>query len=286
MAARIKRLVVDKNMLEKGLASEWLAKSKKRQLVITDFLLIECMQGDSMLNLECSFAPLVPFVSQLVILKSASSMVGVRPRSSGLQRRWIFNGLTQQFAARLSSGERSFAEQMLADPAFAEYSQRSKAFLESVYANAAEFRQFLTSLIDQWPLKLLKRFRASGHLSNELAAKLFSTVRDTAAALFHDWPRKQIPRFADAIHSFEYRYALACVFLALEWSKGGLPNVRPDNLRNDLVDMTYVAFGTMFDGLMTEESKVKRIYAHSQFMVQVARLVVEIEAGHAVIIKS
>lgn len=274
---KIKRLVADKNVLGQGKALAWLARSSKHQLVITDFFLIECMQGNSIINLSSDFAPLAPFANQLVLLKATSLMIGERPRSMGLQSRWISHPLTIHFRERLVRGGDRFAQEMLNDPAFVEFSKRSKSFLNSISANADEYRKTLADIIHKWPIPMLGSFRSSGQLSYKFAEEIFGTVRDTAARLFHDWPRALIPPFANAIHSFEYRYALACIFLAVEWSKGGLQKVAAEKLRNDLVDMTYVAFATMFDGLMTDEKKVNRIYANARFMVEVAKLVVEHE---------
>lgn len=36
--------------------------------------------------------------------------------------------------------------------------------------------------------------------------------------------------------------------------------VRPERVRNDMVDMTFVAYATYFDGVMSSDKNVNRIY--------------------------
>lgn len=274
MSVKMKRIVADKNVLGVNRAISWLAKSSHNQLIVTDYCLIECMQRDPIRNLSADFTPLAPFANQLVFLKMTSAMVGWRPRSSGLQRRWMSNRLTDRFRERLALGGDTFATSMLADSAFPEFATRSQSFLDSISANADEFKDELSKTINSWPSSLLRLFRSKDLFTTHFAAELYSSIRELAATLFRGWPRHAIPPFSDAIHSFEYRFAVACICLALEWSTGNLPKVSGDSLRNDLLDMTYVAYGTMFDGLMTNEFKVKAVYARARFMVDVAKLVV------------
>jgi len=278
MKWKLKRWVADKNILRDGSAARWLANSAKHQLIITDFLLIECMQGDSLRNLSSDFSTLVPYAEQILLLKRSPEMSGQRPRSAGHQKRWINVGLTEVFRQRLTQGRDRFAHLMMGDPAFIEFAANSKAFLDEVSTNALEYRGMLMEIISSWPASVKKEFLNTGALSQQFAFAIFETARDTAAKLFHDRPRHSLPLFRAAIYSFEYRYALSVVLLAVEWTKGGVLTVAPDKLRNDLMDMTYVAFATLFDGLMTKEKKVQRIYAQARFFVEVARLVLEKEA--------
>ena len=52
--------------------------------------------------------------------------------------------------------------------------------------------------------------------------------------------------------------------MVLRWiSEGRVENVKPAKLRNDIVDMGYVAYATFFDGILTREKKVQEIYEES-----------------------
>jgi hypothetical protein len=62
--------------------------------------------------------------------------------------------------------------------------------------------------------------------------------------------------------------AVSAFFLALDWiSVGGAKNVRPDRMRNDLVDINFAAFATYFDGLITEDQKLIDIYHRTKFVL-------------------
>jgi hypothetical protein len=52
--------------------------------------------------------------------------------------------------------------------------------------------------------------------------------------------------------------------LNLEWgTKGGLEGASPKTIRNDVTDMSYVAYASLYDGLITNDEKMEGIYRNS-----------------------
>jgi hypothetical protein len=48
----------------------------------------------------------------------------------------------------------------------------------------------------------------------------------------------------------------------------GASNVSVDKLGNDLVDMHYVAYATLFDGLLSRDKKMQAVYGDALFFLE------------------
>ena len=58
-----------------------------------------------------------------------------------------------------------------------------------------------------------------------------------------------------------FRVALCGLLLSLRWaSVGGASNVKVERIRNDMVDIHFAAYATIFDGLLTNDQKLSGIY--------------------------
>jgi hypothetical protein len=77
----------------------------------------------------------------------------------------------------------------------------------------------------------------------------------------------------DVRDTFTFRYA-HCGYLSLlkRIEKGAAQNVKPDKLRNDVVDMNVVASATYFDGFLTTDKQAGAIYADARFLLREAFL--------------
>jgi len=43
-------------------------------------------------------------------------------------------------------------------------------------------------------------------------------------------------------------------------TNGGVGGVKPERLRNDVVDLSYVTYATFFDGLLSKDAKALDVY--------------------------
>jgi hypothetical protein len=90
-----------------------------------------------------------------------------------------------------------------------------------------------------------------------------------AAFLFAEHPHtSEVPPTRELPYRFIFRYAMAGYLVALRWmSVGGAKNVRPEKIRNDIVDATYAAYATYFQGLLSDDAGANEIYADTKFLV-------------------
>jgi hypothetical protein len=60
-------------------------------------------------------------------------------------------------------------------------------------------------------------------------------------------------------YTFIFRYALAGYLVALRWmAVGGAKNVKPEKIRNDIVDATFAAYATYFQGFFFKRCEGER----------------------------
>ena len=83
-----------------------------------------------------------------------------------------------------------------------------------------------------------------------------------AENFFKNHPRAtKPPKVSELANTFIFRFALCAYLMALRWiAAGGAANARPAKIRNDLVDVSFAAYGTYFDGLLTADRKLNDIY--------------------------
>ena len=86
--------------------------------------------------------------------------------------------------------------------------------------------------------------------------------------LRHALDRPAIPSAQSLPNTFLFRFAIGSFLMALRWiSDGGPTNVKAEKLRNDIIDMGYVAYATFFDGLLTRDKKMQELYQESCFFL-------------------
>jgi hypothetical protein len=54
----------------------------------------------------------------------------------------------------------------------------------------------------------------------------------------------------------------------VQWlSKGGYMDVPLSKFQNDIIDMTYVAYATYFDGVLSKDNKVNKIFSQAMTLL-------------------
>ena len=79
----------------------------------------------------------------------------------------------------------------------------------------------------------------------------------------------QIPQAGQVRGSYISRFAVSTYILTLQWiSDGGPATVGLDKLRNDVVDVNYIAYAPYFDGLSSRDRKMNEIYRETCFILE------------------
>ena len=256
------KLVIDSNQLQTPQFREFLARSPNNLAVLPDFAAMEAYKGDSLKTIFKSMAVLADFPEQVIVLKGSARNCGMSGRRKGLQRRLVDETQTRGFpeyirAIRLAeSGNTRLQTQIM------KLGESANEHLEKMRGEATNIREAIEVLGSRYNKEERAVFRTRSEYTPELTDKLVRTVLEMAAILFGESPlvRKK-PTYAELPNTFIFRVTLACYLLGLtRYARGGFSDLSADKLRNDFVDMMFVAYGAFFDGLMSSDKNVNHMF--------------------------
>ncbi|MCW0219178.1 MAG: hypothetical protein OJI67_12710 [Prosthecobacter sp.] len=271
MGSRIIRKVADKNAIrlhtDRGAPlRRFLQASPNHHLIVTTGNLLESTVNqtntDPASNFIQDFQGLVKYSNQLYIIKD--------PASLNTHFNWVSAGLQQRLlSANESAGWHrelpSLIESMKAgnvSPVFKAKKQESENWLKSIEADSQEYLEFQRTIgqIPNVTSMDWDNFLTSGYLAETaLALLLKATISYTHALHF----ASKTPLPEPLCNSIAFRYNLAYALLALERrARGKQINFQLSSvvIRNDAVDMLYVAQASYFDGFFCHEVTSRSVY--------------------------
>lgn len=258
---RKRHVVLDKNMFGRECFQQvksYLESSTQNFLVVTDFLVRECMQGNAAHNFVSDFSKLVSFVDQLVVPKPTLPISRLSPRSEGLHNRLICHEQTADLRRGLSDTLHNIKSHGPTER-FLKFANQSQCLFDELLGRANEMQAHLSVLIETFPRDELKAIRSRKNVTKQFAHHLLGQIAEFAVAMFPEGV--PLPKMPHVLYSFPYRYALAYINLALDWrlNDGGIRNAKPEQIRNDSIDLTYVTYSTFFDGLLSQDKRMLRV---------------------------
>lgn len=265
------KLVIDSNQLQTPQFREFLASSPNNLAVLPDFAAMEAYKGDSLKTIFRSLAVLADFPEQVVVLKGSAKNCGMSGRRKGLQRRLIDETQTRGFpeyirAIRLAeSGNTRLQKQIM------KLGESANEHLEKMRVEATNIREAIEVLGSRYTKEERAAFRTRSEYSPELIDKLVLTVLEMAALIFGRSPFvRRKPTYPELPNTFIFRVTLAIYLLGItRYSNGGFSDLSANKLRNDFVDMMLVAYGTFFDGLMSSDKNVERMFKEVSLLLSV-----------------
>lgn len=104
----------------------------------------------------------------------------------------------------------------------------------------------------------------------DLLNRMMREIIEITALLFSKHPDIDLmPQDGRVRNSYMFRFGVSAYLLTLKWiSDGGPATVGLDKLRNDIVDMNYVAYAPYFDGLLSRDRKMNEIYFETCFILE------------------
>lgn len=260
------KIVIDSNQLQSDNLRMYLGKSKSNLAVLTDYAAMEAYKGDTLASIYNSMAILCDFPTQVIVLKGTRVACGLKGRAARLQRRFIDEAQTASFPKytrqlrQAKNGNHGIQQQLL------NHGREATAHLDRMLNDA----QTTGAVIDDIAKLYSKEERQTVYLGQAYSSSMVDkTVRNilyVAATAFRDHPSThETPRYDELVNTFIFRVALCTYLLVLDRAAcGGGKNVAPAKLRNDLVDMNFVAYATYFDGLMTADARMLRIHTEAR----------------------
>jgi hypothetical protein len=260
------RKVVDSNYLQSPLLEAYLSRSSQNIVVLTDYAAMEAYKAASSEMIYRSMEILAKHPLQVVVLKGTQTICGLHPRRAGLQRRMIDKDQTRNFAnfcrdlVRARRGDRSL------QVAIEAMQREARAHMDRVLSDVADLPRVFDELAKIFTEAELKLLRTGKPYTEALMKKIIGGIQLFAGVLFRDHPRVQRwPTANELAYTYILRFSLCTYFLALKAIEvGGVAQMKPERMRNDLVDASFAAYATFFDGLLTSDAKLAEIYIRAQ----------------------
>jgi hypothetical protein len=232
-------------------------------VALTDYAGMESHKGNALLNLKRSMEIVSKYPAQVVVLKNWYQISRITQRGSKRLRPLLIDFE----ATRLFD---SFCKQTYAldegvpSAALAEIEGKNRE-ANQFFTQRAQYAEMVLEAIKKYrgafPPEQMKKIRLGSYFSDqELLKRMMTHIVDIAARMM----RKNgylVKRADYARNNYMFRWALAGYLLPIKWlAEGGYENLPIQKLQNDIVDTTYVAYATYFDGLLSRDNKMIEIY--------------------------
>lgn len=266
----MKRMVVDKNMLETTELRAWLAQSQENIVIITDYAQLEALKGNAFVNILKSTEIPAKFPGQIQILKPITELSVLKGKKKGLKKRFTSGPATTSFRkwcktrARAQAGDKRLQQQII------DRGEKAAAQLADMLEDTKGFADNIEDATNQFTDEELGLLRRHEPITSDIAVKIFDGTMNLALKFFVMHPNfEELPPAQEAPYTFLFRMALCAYLHALRWRvAGGAAGALPERMRNDIIDVMYAAYATCFDGLMSKDKMASELYDNAKFMLE------------------
>jgi len=261
--------IIDANYFQTPELKQYLGSSKEHFVVFCDYACMEAYRGNTLKSISKSIEIVSDFPDQVIVLKCTRDLVSLT-LSSMDSARLEDSDQTKGFRAfclgvRLAmSGNEALKAQIIKKGI--EASVRFDNFRD----NAAKVAKGIAELSKSFTPEHLRVLRKREVYPADLLGRIIREIIEITALLFSKHPDiDQMPEAGRVRDSYLFRFAVSTYILTLRWiSDGGPATVSLDKLRNDIVDMNYIAHATYFDGLLSRDRKMNEIYQEACFILE------------------
>jgi hypothetical protein len=262
----VMKIVIDSNRLQSKKLRDYLAKARSNFAVLTDYAAMEAYKGDTLASIYKSMAIVSDFPDQVIVLKGARAVCGLKGRKAGLQRRLIDEGQSSEFIEYASHLRQAKAGNAGLQKRLLDHGKEATAHLDRMLSDAEDTGAVIDDIAKMYSKDERRAIRLGENYSSDMIDKTVKNILQIAATAFRDHPNVRTkPTYAELPNTYIFRVSLCAYLLALDWgARGGASGAAHARLRNDFVDMSFAAYATYFDGLMTDDAKVRRIHQEAR----------------------
>lgn len=263
------RKVVDSNYLQSPKLERYLKASPQNEAILIDYVAMEAYKDGSVKSMANSMRILSKHPSQVRVLKGTQIICGIKPSSKGIQKRYIDTPQTRNFSKYCKEVELANIGNEKYTKAILEHGAVAKEHIDKMTVDAEVIIQSITGITNDYSGSELKIIRGKHPFNDEIAKKFINHVMFITNQLLDNRPQvRKLPDFKELANSYIFRYSLSAYLLVIDWiSRGGAQNLNPKRMCNDLIDMHFVTYGTIFDGLLTNDNKAKEIYVQTKYLL-------------------
>jgi hypothetical protein len=224
---------------------------------------MEAYKGNTLESIFKSMEILSEFPRQVIVLKGTQLICGLRGRRAGLQRRMIDEGQTREFGLycqRLRAakqGDQAFQKQLL------RLGRDATDHMNKMLLDAEKMPANFEAIMETLTREEVQAIRTGTTPVDAIGIdKIVKNIMLLAAFLFRDHPKvTKFPNADEVAQTFIFRASISSYLWVLRWiSFGGARGAKSEIIRNDMVDINFAAYATFFDGLLTADRKLLKLY--------------------------
>lgn len=264
------RKIVDSNFLQNPLLNKYLADSINNYAVLIDYAAMEAYKGNTLKSIDKSISILSKYTGQVIILKSTLAISGIKAQKKGMQKRFIDAGQTRDFKSYCTHLNLAMSGDLAYQKAILNHGHAANEHMELMTSESNNIIASIEEIASSYSNEELRTLRKNLPISNEVIERIITDTLIISAQMFEKQANiKELPKYELLPYSYIFRYSLCSYLLIVDWiASGGAKGVKPERFRNDVIDMHFVAFGTVFDGLLTNDTKAKKIYAEAKLILK------------------
>jgi hypothetical protein len=134
--------------------------------------------------------------------------------------------------------------------------------MDKLLAHAERMVGAVPELLKQYTDSELRTLRKGTGFTPELVDKMGTTILWFAATAFRDFNCQNLPTPGELLDTLVFRVAICFHVWHLQWIEGA-PMTNAARIRNDMVDVNFAAYATLFDGFLSADKRAKTIYAEA-----------------------
>ncbi|SPO53623.1 conserved protein of unknown function [Pseudomonas sp. JV551A1] len=271
----MRRIVVDTNFLERPELRSYLKRNPQNYAVIADYTAIEMYKCGELTALSKRVSIIRDYDSQIGIIKSTYHACAVRGRRAGLQNRLIDGFQTSIFPEFIRLLDSAIAGDVQTLDAFGEHVKAAKTQMQSLLAGSEIVINGMVEMYSNFSTADLQKIRAGRGIDVALSARGTSDILAMAYSFFSGHPNvRVIPNATELPYTYLFRVAVSAYFYTLDRAKDGIAsNLSPAKVRNDMIDIYTLAYGTLFDGLFSGDERASRVFRLVKKYLEIRKVV-------------
>jgi hypothetical protein len=246
------RVVIDTNCLQSDELRAFLSASSDHKAVLPDYVLMEAYKPSRLDGLQAAFSVLSQFPRQVIALHGTASASALDPGAVVMAEAMISAEETEAFQTfcerlRVAGSNRSIARALEERSIWAQ--EQMGRMLDSWSDSGAAMAEFSQRFTAQ-ELRAMRQ----GQPTAAIFEKFMEWVELMAIHVFQQRPEIARPSPERLVDHFAYRNALSLGVLMISHLRDGRVSRKPARARNDAIDVLLAAYGTYFDGVMSEDA--------------------------------
>lgn len=264
-------LVVDTNELKGERLRNFLSKSKANKAVLIDYCAMEIYSPGSSNAVWDNMRVLREFDEQVLVLKGTMAVCAQRGRRANLHRRLIDLEQTKNFPKYILALKAAVEGSLFHRQQLSEHVRNARYQLERIIPDAVSVVSVIPELAGVYTAAEKEKIRSHDFSCAALCGKVIENAIGISAEVFSTHPAIYWrPKYGELPYTFVFRLVLATYLLSISRGSHGLAlGIKSEKVRNDMIDMYFVAYGTLFDGVLSSDRRLFQIYKDMQCLLSV-----------------